>query len=434
MTKPIRIALFVAVPLLILLLPIAVYVVDVSANEGTIARNVSVAGIDVSGMSAEEALVAVGAYEDELSQPAVFVVNDQTYELDPRAVGLQVTTEEAVAEALQQRQGGLVSGFAPWMRSFGQAIDIPLEVTVDGDAIDANLAQWEADAVAEPAFEGAVMVVSGSVEYEYPRDGLALDLDTSHGIVETSLLTTDRTPQELPLLEIASDLTEDDIDEAVETVEKLIAKPVKLRNEKHDLEFVMQPADMAAAVRVDVITESPARIEVALDEEVVDSFLEPQRPELETEPTQVVIDTNIATNGVTVTPGEAGTAVDAVDVTPALYRTALAGRTGHLPVGEGEQPEWTEEEIEAWGPLGRVSDFTTKHPAGQPRVTNIQEMARTVDETIVWPGETFSINAIVGRRTEAKGYVADGAIINGEVACCDHPANIGGGVSQFATT
>ena len=153
-----------------------------------------------SAEAAAEALVAVGVYEDQLEQPAVFIVNDQTYELDPNAVGLQVTTEAAVAEALQQRQGGLVSGFAPWMRSFGEAIDIPLEVTVDGNAIDANLARWEADAVAEPAFEGAVMVVSGSVEHEYPRDGLALDLDASHDIVETTLLATERTTQELPLL------------------------------------------------------------------------------------------------------------------------------------------------------------------------------------------------------------------------------------------
>jgi hypothetical protein len=61
-------------------------------------------------------------------------------------------------------------------------------------------------------------------------------------------------------------------------------------------------------------------------------------------------------------------------------------------------------------------------------------MARTIDGSIVWPGETFSINETVGQRTEAKGYVRDGAIINGEVYCCDSPVNVGGGVSQFGTT
>ena len=434
MTKPLRIALFIAVPLFILLLPIAVYVVDVSANEGTIARNVSIAGIDVSGMSAEEAAVAVGVYEERLEEPAAFVVNGQNYELDPVAAGLQINTDAAIAQALQQGQGGLIAGFGPWIGSFGETIAVELEVSIEGDVISRRLVEWETDAVAEPAFEGSVNVVAGKVEHEYPRDGLALDRETSADIVEATLLSVERKPEELPLLDIKSELTKADIDEAVETVEQLISDAVELRNEEYELTFVMEPAEMAAAVRTEVVTESPAHVEITLDEDVVDSYLEPKRPELETEPTEVVIDTNIATNGVTVTPGKAGTAVDAAEVAPALYRAALAERTGHLPVGEGKQPEWTEEEIEAWGPLGRVSDFTTKHPAGQPRVTNIQLMAKTVDETIVWPGEVFSINDIVGQRTERKGYLADGAIINGEVQCCDDPANIGGGVSQFGTT
>ena len=123
---------------------------------------------------------------------------------------------------------------------------------------------------------------------------------------------------------LEGDITEQDVDDAVETVEELISGPVVLRNEKHELEFVMQQQDMAAAVRAEIIAESPARIDVFIDEDVVDSFLEPKRPELETEPTQVETQTNIATDGVTVIPGEAGTAVEAADVTPALYRAALA--------------------------------------------------------------------------------------------------------------
>ena len=39
-----------------------------------------------------------------------------------------------------------------------------------------------------------------------------------------------------------------------------------------------------------------------------------------------------------------------------------------------------------------------------------------------------------GKRTTAEGYVRAGAIIGGEVYCCDNPANVGGGTSQFATT
>ena len=82
----------------------------------------------------------------------------------------------------------------------------------------------------------------------------------------------------------------------------------------------------------------------------------------------------------------------------------------------------------------RMSSFTTYHPCCQNRVTNIHLIADAVRGVIVAPGETFSVNAHVGQRTEAKGYLRDGAIIGGVVYCCDHWLNVGGGVSQYATT
>jgi hypothetical protein len=81
-----------------------------------------------------------------------------------------------------------------------------------------------------------------------------------------------------------------------------------------------------------------------------------------------------------------------------------------------------------------LARFTTYHPCCQSRVTNIHIIADAIDGAVVQPGDTFSLNQAAGPRTEAKGYVPAGAIIGGEVYCCDHPVNIGGGVSQMATT
>lgn len=81
-----------------------------------------------------------------------------------------------------------------------------------------------------------------------------------------------------------------------------------------------------------------------------------------------------------------------------------------------------------------VSTFTTSYTPGQDRNTNIQGIADATDGAVVSAGETFSLNGHVGQRTIEKGYVAAPAIIGGEIYCCDHPVNIGGGTSQFATT
>jgi hypothetical protein len=94
----------------------------------------------------------------------------------------------------------------------------------------------------------------------------------------------------------------------------------------------------------------------------------------------------------------------------------------------------TEAEALAFQGAYLLGEFTTYHDCCQDRVANIQLMADTVDGHVVLPGETFSVNATVGRRTTAKGYRPAGAIIGGYVQCCGYADNIGGGTSQFGTT
>jgi len=77
-----------------------------------------------------------------------------------------------------------------------------------------------------------------------------------------------------------------------------------------------------------------------------------------------------------------------------------------------------------------LGTFTTSFTCCEPRVTNIQQMAKTVDGTVIGPGEQFSLNGIAGERTTANGYKPAPTIGEGN-ALID---TIGGGVSQFSTT
>jgi vancomycin resistance protein YoaR len=76
-----------------------------------------------------------------------------------------------------------------------------------------------------------------------------------------------------------------------------------------------------------------------------------------------------------------------------------------------------------------VSSFSTAFPVNPPRTTNITIAARTLDGTLVKPGETFSLNGVLGQRTGAKGY-QKAPVINGGRLETDY----GGGVSQVSTT
>ena len=76
-----------------------------------------------------------------------------------------------------------------------------------------------------------------------------------------------------------------------------------------------------------------------------------------------------------------------------------------------------------------VGEFTTYYTPGQTRVTNIRRIAELVQGALIAPGERWSVNDYVGRRTEAKGFVPGGVIYLGKFQ-----QDVGGGVSQFATT
>ncbi len=63
------------------------------------------------------------------------------------------------------------------------------------------------------------------------------------------------------------------------------------------------------------------------------------------------------------------------------------------------------------------------------RNKNVSLAADSINGTIVQPGEEFSYNGTVGKRTKEKGYGEAGAYLNGEVV-----QEIGGGVCQVSTT
>lgn len=76
-----------------------------------------------------------------------------------------------------------------------------------------------------------------------------------------------------------------------------------------------------------------------------------------------------------------------------------------------------------------ISTFTTNTTANSNRNTNVKLSAEAINGTVIHPGEEFSFNGVVGRRTEEKGYKGAAAYNNGEVV-----QEIGGGVCQVSTT
>ncbi|NLM10952.1 MAG: VanW family protein [Clostridiaceae bacterium] len=77
-----------------------------------------------------------------------------------------------------------------------------------------------------------------------------------------------------------------------------------------------------------------------------------------------------------------------------------------------------------------ISSFaTTIYDKDEHRVNNIKTAAEDLDGTVIKPGEIFSFNDTIGRRSKEKGYEEAPIFVNGEKS-----KGVGGGVCQVSTT
>ena len=78
-------------------------------------------------------------------------------------------------------------------------------------------------------------------------------------------------------------------------------------------------------------------------------------------------------------------------------------------------------------PIGSYATYF--HSNNKNRSNNIALAAQAINNTVVFPNETFSFNKVVGVRNEQKGYRRAKVIVRGELA-----EDIGGGICQVSST
>ena len=77
--------------------------------------------------------------------------------------------------------------------------------------------------------------------------------------------------------------------------------------------------------------------------------------------------------------------------------------------------------------IGRY--VTYYNPRNRNRSHNIELATRSLDSTVVFPGETFSFNRTIGQRTVERGYRQAPVIVRGELS-----EGVGGGICQVSST
>ena len=93
------------------------------------------------------------------------------------------------------------------------------------------------------------------------------------------------------------------------------------------------------------------------------------------------------------------------------------------------EPAITMESLEDYMFQDVLASYSSNHVYNPPRTNNLVLACKAIDGTILRPGEEFSFNKTVGERTAEKGYQAAGVYSGGATV-----NELGGGVCQVAST
>jgi vancomycin resistance protein YoaR len=401
-----------------------------------------VAGTDVSGLSRSD----LGEVVERLAGTRTtgdlpLIVDGEPAQIPRSLAGVDV--DETVDRALAAgRTGPLAQVLGPLLGALGGDTGRPVELSVD---VDESAVRARLDEIAERLDRtpdpGGIDVRGSTVTGQPPRPGRSLDRAGSVDLVSAALQEGRQDPVELPVEDLAPPTTPSDVERVVVQARRALAGPYSLTGEGQELQVT--PSEIGPLLRTPLLDDGlTLQVDLpGLNALVVEKAEAIERPAREAgfqvagAPPVVDAQGDLTWTpqpaSVSVTPSATGLAVDVDAATERLSELIVLGQRDLNPelLLSVLEPELSTPQAEAAGVRTLLGTFTTYFEAGQPRAKNIRRIAQIVDGSYVPPGETFSLNREAGRRTLARGFVADGAIVDGELI-----DEVGGGVSQFATT
>ena len=403
----------------------AAWQVDVRAHRGEALRNVALAGTSVAGDDKAELGRAVDKLAEKYAVEKVTVRSGKhQFKTEGSALGMKLNKQETIARALDAGRGGSIPGrMWSWLTSFVAERRAPVIVDVDEKAVFAAIAEKD-NGPKEPVVEPTLVLENGEFVAKPGKTGRGIDG------AEVAAAIKEEARRGVPIdVEVGRGEVKPRFDLAA--VEAMAEEANELADEPLQVEAGAATATVPSRMLKTWVAALPGEngLELAVDGAKAVKDLAALLPGAGTR----AVETKFSVTGgsVTITPGTIGTACCEEEKTAALLTDALRDRSlapVKLPLRE-IRPRFTAEEASKLGIKEVVGTFSTNHPAGQPRVKNIHRIADLVRGQVIEPGKSFSVNTFVGRRTTAKGFVSAPVIEDGKFT-----EDVGGGISQFATT
>jgi len=388
-----------------------------------IAAGVRVAGVNVAGLTPEEAAAAL---QKEAARAAgrnvVFTADGERFPLSPK--DLDATVDWSAIAATARSRGNWPMPFRgirrTGVRLFGA------EVTPVAELYQPRL-DYELDRMAKaldtPGRNAAIVLDGLEPKIEPHREGKTLDRAGAKLLVATTLAGFDRASVALPVAIGPPAVTSEDLEPVLAQVRTALSEPVRFGWK--DAHWVVQPTELAELLQL----PANGRTKLAVGGKAAERYFGVLSRAVNRVPQEASFAIT-AEGRVRVVPSGSGRKLDVEASGKALLAAALSPdrREAELVVRLAE-PRLNTERARGMKVTSVLASYTTPYSGTADRISNLKLAASLIDGATLAPGEEFSFNRVVGPRTAKRGFKPAPTIIEGEYK--DAP---GGGVSQVATT
>lgn len=433
--------------------------VDFIASIGRIHPGLYVSGVYVGGLKVDAAASRISKeLNQQLSNPVTVVFDDIEIKVTADELAAKVDGSQAADMAYSVgRTGSLQDILRNRVDLWFGGIELMAPITVD-ESRTASVLERIAKMVDRPAQNASVVIEGTSARLERAKPGVVVRKEILRDDLLRALVSNERRV-EISVDHIPASITDEDTLDALRDTRLMLAGDVAVIFEGRKWQFgkdriakwiafrtvpLQESSGSVAASGAELggpkseTTQTPFTRLTSLERRVCEAYIDPARlsPTIKPMIGDVGRPAKNATfkvqgKNVAIIPSQDGIAPDMDALAHEMTRVLTSGTQRLVKLRlRRVTPDLTTAEAQKMGIKTRISTYTTTYSSNnRPRVNNIHTLADALDNILVAPGATFSLNESVGPRTAAKGYQEAPAIIGGRLV-----PSLGGGVCQVGTT
>jgi vancomycin resistance protein YoaR len=403
---------------------------------GRIYPGVSVAGIDLSGMSTDEAAALLAQKLDYPEQgKIIFQEGTNAWVAKPGEVGLLLDSQTSALAAYNVGRGdGLISRLTTQFWAWYHGEDIPPLYVLD-ERIAQHYLMKIAEGVDRPVIEASLEVDGVEVVVLEGQVGLTLDVPGAIEDLQAHVQTLTDGVITLKVTETPPVIM--DVNEQAEIARQILGAPLVIKvpdSEEDDPgPWTFEPPALAQMLTIErVETPEGARYQVGLNSDNLRVFLNGVAPGFVRYPENARFIFNDDTRQLDlIRPAVIGRALDVETSIQLVNEKVMEGEhTVMLDMEYTNPPVVNDMTAEELGISEAVSVHTSYfYGSSASRIKNIQTASARFHGVLIPPGETFSMADVLGDVSLDTGY-AEALIIFGDRTI----KGVGGGVCQVSTT